>query len=382
MCVERKENALRESESESEPTARAILDAVERLITDERTSATRHRYTRAKARLEVYLESLGERMLTNAGVAMLGLERSIEPTGALFRVATGEDLLYALVGFISLESRFGYRPPMCARNCASPRRYVATSSGAVSSTPACTCARSGMSKVRCVGLAAHSGLVARYREDGDDRQPSSSADRNCPEPVISCHSRDHREHRSRTQIENTEGRPIMTAITPEGYTTVSPWIVTDDTGALLDFIAAAFDGDELARIAVEDGSIGHAEIRVGDTVLLAFDRREDWPVMPSLLRVYVPDADAAFEKAVAAGARVVTQLADSAWGDRGGRLRDPFGNIWWVMARVEDVEPEESWRRLSEPVYAESMRDAQETLDAELSGRTEGRASAPLAPDA
>jgi PhnB protein len=182
--------------------------------------------------------------------------------------------------------------------------------------------------------------------------------------------------------ENEGRTPIMTAKTPEGYTTVAPWIVTDDTGALLDFITAAFDGDELARIAVEDGSIGHAEIRVGDTVLLAFDRREEWPVMPSLLRVYVPDADAAFENAVAAGARVVTQLADSAWGDRGGRLRDPFGNIWWVMARVENVEPEESWRRLSEPAYAESMRDAQETLDAELSGRTEGRASAPLAPDA
>jgi hypothetical protein len=90
-------------ESESEPTARAILDTVERLLTDERTSATRHRYARAEARFETYLESLGERMLTDAGVAMLELERSIEPTAALFRVATGEDLLYALSGFISLE---------------------------------------------------------------------------------------------------------------------------------------------------------------------------------------------------------------------------------------------------------------------------------------
>jgi PhnB protein len=174
----------------------------------------------------------------------------------------------------------------------------------------------------------------------------------------------------------------MTAISPQGYTTVAPWIVTDDTGALLDFIAAAFDGVELARIAVEDGSIGHAEIRVGDTVLLAFDRREEWPVMPSLLRVFVPDADAAFEQATAAGARIVTQLADSAWGDRGGRLRDPFGNIWWVMAHVEDVSADESWRRLAEPSFADSMRDAQETLDAELSGRERGRASRPLAPDA
>ena len=90
-------------ESERVPTVRAILDAVERLLTDERTSATRHRYARAEARFEAYLESLDERILTDAGVAMLEVERSIEPTAALFRVATGEDLLYALPGFISLE---------------------------------------------------------------------------------------------------------------------------------------------------------------------------------------------------------------------------------------------------------------------------------------
>ena len=90
-------------ESECEPTARAILDAVEKLLTDERTSATRHRYARAAARFEAFLDSLGERMLTDAGVAMLEIERSIDSTAALYRVATGEDLLYALLGFISLE---------------------------------------------------------------------------------------------------------------------------------------------------------------------------------------------------------------------------------------------------------------------------------------
>ncbi|WP_240629852.1 VOC family protein [Specibacter cremeus] len=135
----------------------------------------------------------------------------------------------------------------------------------------------------------------------------------------------------------------MTGTTPDGYTTAAPWIVTDDTGALLDFITAAFEGIELARVAVEDGSIGHAEIRVGDTVLLAFDRRADWPVMPSLLRIFVPDADAAFARATASGARIVTELSNSAWGDRGGRVRDPFGNIWWVMSHVEDVPQAQIW---------------------------------------
>lgn len=167
---------------------------------------------------------------------------------------------------------------------------------------------------------------------------------------------------------------------PDGYTDVAAWVVTDDTGAFLDFVTAAFGGVELARVRVEDGSIGHGEIRIGDTVLLAFDRRADWPAMPSLLRVFVPDADEAMRRAVAAGAEIVTALADSAFGQRGGRVRDRFGNIWWVIAQTEQVSEDEMWRRLQDPVYAAQMRDAQETLDAELSGRTSGRSSAPVAP--
>jgi uncharacterized glyoxalase superfamily protein PhnB len=165
---------------------------------------------------------------------------------------------------------------------------------------------------------------------------------------------------------------------PEGYSTVQPWLVSRDTGALLDFITAVLGGVELARVATADGGIGHAEIQVGDSVLLAFDAQPDWPDTPSLLRVFVDDADAVFARGVAAGARVVTALADTAWGDRGGRLRDPFGNIWWVTQRVEDVDPEEMIRRLGEPHYAAVMQDAQETLDCELSGRSTGWSSKPV----
>ncbi|WP_406125302.1 VOC family protein [Streptomyces sp. NBC_00989] len=174
--------------------------------------------------------------------------------------------------------------------------------------------------------------------------------------------------------------PQQTNSAPEGYTTVAPWVVTDDTGAFLDFIAAAFDGDELGRVVTEGGAIGHGEIRVGDTVVLAFDRAADWPVMPSLLRVFVPDADRAFAQAVDAGSQVVTPLANDAFGHRGGRVKDPFGNIWWVVAHVEDVPEDEMWKRLRQPEYAEVMRVAQETFDAELSGRGHGRSSAPVRP--
>lgn len=129
---------------------------------------------------------------------------------------------------------------------------------------------------------------------------------------------------------------------------------------------------------LEDGTIGHAEIRVGDTILLAFDQRPGWPDMPALLRVFVEDADATMSRAVAAGARVITRPSAHAFGQRTGRVRDPFGNVWWISAVVEDVAPEEGMRRLSEPGYAEAMRDAQETLDRLLSGREHVVASPPV----
>lgn len=165
---------------------------------------------------------------------------------------------------------------------------------------------------------------------------------------------------------------------PEGYNTVSPWVVTEDTGAFLDFVSEAFGGEEVGRVVTEDGLIGHGEIRVGDTVVSAFDRHADWAAMPSLLRVFVVDADAAVSRALAAGAQIVTPISDDAFGQRGGRIKDPFGNIWWVSCHVEDVTEDQMWKRLQDPVYSERMQVAQATLDAELSGRPAGRSSAPV----
>ncbi|MEU9605013.1 VOC family protein [Streptomyces sp. NPDC048057] len=172
--------------------------------------------------------------------------------------------------------------------------------------------------------------------------------------------------------------PEQTSNAPQGHTTVAPWVVTDDTGAFLDFVTQAFGGQELSRVPTEDGLIGHAEIRVGDTVVMAFDRHADWPAMPSLLNVYVADVDKTFSQAVEAGGRVVTPPADDAFGQRGGRIKDPFDNIWWVTSHVEDLSDDQMWERLQDPVYGEAMRVAQQTLDAELSGRRRGRSSAPV----
>jgi PhnB protein len=160
--------------------------------------------------------------------------------------------------------------------------------------------------------------------------------------------------------------------------TAQSWIVTRDTARLLSFATEAFGAVEIARVPTEDGGIGHAEFTIGDTWLLAFDAQADWPDTPAMLRVFVDDAEAVVARGVAAGAKIVTDLDDTAWGDRGGRLRDPLGNIWWSVQHVEDVDPDEMVGRLGEPSYQESMRHAQESLDRELSGRTEGWSSRPV----
>lgn len=78
---------------------------------------------------------------------------------------------------------------------------------------------------------------------------------------------------------------------PEGYHTVTPWLITSDTAKLIDFLTAAFDAKELGRFVSPDGSIGHAEARIGDSVVMMFDAKPDWPPTPGFLRFYVPDAD-------------------------------------------------------------------------------------------
>jgi PhnB protein len=153
-------------------------------------------------------------------------------------------------------------------------------------------------------------------------------------------------------------QPARDPSVPRPYGTVCPWIISRDTGALIDFVTEAFGAKEIARVIVEDGSIGHAEIFVGESVVLAFDSRPHWPPTPAYLRIYVPDADATFEQAIQAGGEAVTTLANMPWGDRAGRIRDPLGNLWWVMARMEEVDEAELNRRWALPEYIEAMAHA------------------------
>src|ERR1041385_4403251 len=126
---------------------------------------------------------------------------------------------------------------------------------------------------------------------------------------------------------------------PEGYGTVTPWIISRDTARLIEFVTAAFGAVELARIPGPDGGIGHAEVWIGDSVVMMFDAREGWPDTPGFLRLYVEDGHATYRRALEAGAAPVTEMTDLFFGDRVGRVRDPLGNYWWIQARIAEGDP-------------------------------------------
>ena len=152
-------------------------------------------------------------------------------------------------------------------------------------------------------------------------------------------------------------RPATSHI-PEGYHTVTPFVIVKGAAGFIDYMVRAFDGVELGRVG-EEGAIGHAEVRIGDAVVMCFDSKPGWPETPAFLRLYVEDADATHRNAIEAGGTSVTEPIDQLWGDRGGRVRDPFGNLWWIMTRVEDVDPDELERRWSDPVWLERLAVAE-----------------------
>jgi PhnB protein len=162
------------------------------------------------------------------------------------------------------------------------------------------------------------------------------------------------------------GVPAEIGAAPEGYGTVTPWVISRDTAALIEFVQRAFGAEELARVPNDDGTIGHAEVRIGDSVVMMFDARPEWRDTPAFLRLFVADGDAVYERAIAAGATSVTEMTELFWGDRVGRVRDPFGNVWWIQSRVAELTPEALMERAAQPEFIEAMRYLQ---NAEIVGR-------------
>ena len=161
----------------------------------------------------------------------------------------------------------------------------------------------------------------------------------------------------------------MTQI-PGGKSTVTPYVVVKGADRFLEFVEGAFGVRTALRVPNEDGTVGHAEVTVGQSVVMVFDAAADWPATPSFLSVYVDDVDKVYARALEAGATVVTDLMYSRiTGDRGCRVKDPVGNIWWLQTHLEDVDPSTLGELFADPAESAVMREAQESFATEMRSR-------------
>jgi uncharacterized glyoxalase superfamily protein PhnB len=129
---------------------------------------------------------------------------------------------------------------------------------------------------------------------------------------------------------------MSAAAKPEGYSTVSPYLVVEGAQRVLDFLQRAFDATALRRYERPDGSIMHAEVRIGDSVVMLADATAEWPAFPSMLHLYVSDVDAVYRRALEAGGVSIQEPRQQEGDpDRRGGVRDPAGNGWWMATQME-----------------------------------------------
>jgi PhnB protein len=143
---------------------------------------------------------------------------------------------------------------------------------------------------------------------------------------------------------------------PEGYHSVTPYLIINGAAAAIDFYKRAFGATELMRMPTPEGKVAHAEIRIGDSaIMLADESPEMGHRSPKALggagvslMIYLDDVDETFKRAIANGAKELQPLKNQFYGDRSGTLQDPYGHVWTIATHVEDVPPDEMERRMKE----------------------------------
>jgi len=132
---------------------------------------------------------------------------------------------------------------------------------------------------------------------------------------------------------------------PEGFHSVTPYLIVHEVPKLLDFLKQAFNAHEIMCMPQPDGTIMHAEVRIGDSPIMMGEAQGEHKPMPGSIYLYVDDMDAAYKRALQAGATVQMEPANQFWGDRIASVIDPVGNHWSIATHVEDVPPDELARR-------------------------------------
>ncbi len=143
---------------------------------------------------------------------------------------------------------------------------------------------------------------------------------------------------------------------PDGYNTVTPYLIVDGAAAAIEFYKKIFGAKEVMRMPAPGGRIGHAEVKIGDSHVMLADENPDMNARspksvggsPISLLLYVDDVDKTVDRAIAAGAKLKRPVADQFYGDRTGGIEDPFGHQWYVATHIEDVSPEEMQKRSKE----------------------------------
>jgi len=135
---------------------------------------------------------------------------------------------------------------------------------------------------------------------------------------------------------------------PDGYHSITPYLVVNGAAKVIDFVKQAFAAQEIMRMPGPNGTVGHAELRIGDSIVMTADATSQHPARPAHLLLYVPDVDETYRRALKAGGKSEREPTNQMYGDRSAGVSDPAGNEWWISTHIEDVTPEEMKRRMAQ----------------------------------
>jgi PhnB protein len=134
---------------------------------------------------------------------------------------------------------------------------------------------------------------------------------------------------------------VATKAIPKGYHSITPHLINENAARLIEFLKQVFDAEEINRLSGPNGRLLHAELKIGDSMIIIGEASGEWKAMPSSIAVYVENADVIYKRALGAGAVSLREPADQFYGDRTAGVKDLAGNHWWIATHLEDVPPEE-----------------------------------------
>ncbi len=135
---------------------------------------------------------------------------------------------------------------------------------------------------------------------------------------------------------------------PQGYRTITPYLTVKGAKTLINFLERAFDAKNMRQTVRPDGSIGNAEVLIGDSMIMIADGTETWLSSPTSIYMYVENCDAVYQKAIEEGGESIIEPQDMFYGDRNAGVKDFCGNSWWIGTHIEDVSDEEIQNRMEE----------------------------------